>query len=230
MRRLPASVLAACVLMGASARLDAQDEPAADFKEGKRIHALRLGEHAPKIDGVLDDEAWAAAEAGENFVQWDPDNMQPLSERTRMQVAYDDRYLYVAVRCDDRTPDRIARGLGRRDEFPPTDTVGVGFDPRHDHQTGYVFATNPSGVQQDIFFYDDDKADRDFDAVWEVRTATTRDGWIAEFRIPLSQMRFTSSPLSGQVWGFSARRGIRRRSEVGEWTGKPRGERGEVSR
>jgi hypothetical protein len=156
--------------------------------------------------------------------------MDPMTERTRVQVAYDDRFLYVAMRCDDRTPDGIVRGLGRRDELPPSDSIAIGFDPRHDHQTGYAFMTNPSGVQVDVSFYNDDSTDRDYDAVWEVRTSTTAEGWVAEYRIPFSQMRFTASPEPGQVWGFGPRRTIHRRSETGEWTGKPRGERGSVSR
>ena len=69
-----------------------------------------------------------------------------------------------------------------------------------------------------------------FDAVWEVRTTTNQEGWVAEFRVPFSQMRFNASPGPGQVWGFSSRRVIRRRSETAEWIGRPRGERGEVSR
>ena len=205
-------------------------EPAASSKEGKVLRAMRLEGDPPRIDGVLDDEVWSAAEVAEGLVQWEPDNMEPLTERTRIQVAYDNRFIYVAVRCDDRTPDLIAAGLGRRDEPPPTDNVGIGFDPRHDHQTGYVFNTNPSGVQQDIFFYDDENVDRDFNAVWEVRTAITPSGWVAEYRIPFSQMRFSTSPQVGQVWGFGVRRNIRRRAETGEWTARPRGERGEVSR
>ena len=64
-----------------------------------------------------------------------------------MQVAYDDKYLYVAVRCFDRTPAEVSRGLGRRDDNLPTDNLAIGFDPRHDHLTGYVFQVNPSGVQ-----------------------------------------------------------------------------------
>jgi hypothetical protein len=209
--------------------LDAS-EPAASVKAGKVLRAYRITGEPPRIDAVLEDEVWRHAESAGQLVQWDPDNNDPLSEATSMQVAYDDRYVYVAIRCDDRTPDRIAAGLGRRDEFPPTDTVGIGFDPRHDHQTGYVFATNPSGVQQDLYFFDDDNSDRDFNAVWEVRSAITDKGWVAEYRIPFSQMRFTASPTAGQVWGFSIRRTIRRRSETGEWTAKPRGEQGEVSR
>jgi hypothetical protein len=209
--------------------LDAS-EPAASVKAGKVLRAYRITGEPPRIDAALEDDVWRHAESGGELVQWDPDNNDPLSEATSMQVAYDDQYVYVAIRCDDRTPDRIAAGLGRRDDFPPTDTVGIGFDPRHDHQTGYVFATNPSGVQRDVYFFDDDNSDNEFNAVWEVRAAINDRGWTAEFRIPFSQMRFTASPSAGQVWGFSIRRTIQRRSEEGEWTGRPRGERGEVSR
>ncbi len=163
-------------------------------------------------------------------MQWDPDNGEPMTERTHIQVAYDERFIYVAIRCEDRTPDAITGGLGRRDEPPPSDRIGIGFDPRHDHQTGYVFETNPSGVQADFSFFNDDSSDRDFDAVWEVRTTTTDQGWVVEYRVPFSQMRFTASPAADQVWGFSYRRTIHRRSETGDWTARPRGERGVVSR
>ena len=65
-------------------------EPAMAVKEGKVLHAFRLGNRAvPRIDGRLDDEVWAIAEKAEGFVQWEPDNMAPLSERTVMQVVYD---------------------------------------------------------------------------------------------------------------------------------------------
>lgn len=205
-------------------------EPAAASKEGKVVRAWRVTSAAPRIDGTLDDEAWVRAEIVEGLIQTDPNNLAPMSERTRMQVAYDDRFLYVAFRCDDRTPDRVIGGLGRRDEPPPSDGIGVGLDPRHDHQTAYVFQTNPSGVQSDFYFYNDDAVDRDFTAVWEVRTGMSADGWVAEFRIPFSQLRFTAAPQAGQVWGFGVRRTIQRLSETGDWTSFPRGERGIVSR
>jgi hypothetical protein len=206
------------------------NEPAIEAKRGKILHAFRVTSDTPRIDGRLDDAAWERAQRSENFVQWEPDNMAPLSERTVVQVAYDDRFLYVALRCYDRMPDLIAAGLGRRDEFPPTDQAGVGFDPRHDHLTGYVFFTNPSGVQSDLIFFDDEKIDRDYDSVWEVRAQIDEAGWTAEYRIPFSQMRFNVPPAPRTVWGFGSRRTIRRRGETGEWTGRPRGERGEVSR
>lgn len=207
-------------------------EPAAEAKAGKVLRALRVTNNPPRIDGQLDDEAWRLAEVGEGFVQWEPDNMAPLSEPTTMQVAYDDRFVYVAVHCQDRDPDGIRGPLGRRDESrgTATDLIAVGFDPRHDHLTGYVFMTNPAGVQNDFFFFNDEQTDRDYDAVWEVRTGRTAEGWVAEFRIAFSQMRF-DRPAGGEpTWGFSVRRDINRKSEFGAWTGRPRGERGEVSR
>jgi hypothetical protein len=82
------------------------DEPAADVKAGKTLRALRV-DQPPQIDGQLDDDAWRRAEAAEGLVQWEPDNMAPLSEQTTVQVAYDDRHLYVAVRCHDREPAAI---------------------------------------------------------------------------------------------------------------------------
>jgi hypothetical protein len=218
------------VVVASDAAYFTTNEPAAAAKIGKTLHAYRVRTTPPKIDGTLDDEVWRSAPSGGDFVQWDPDNDEPASERTLMQVAYDDHYVYAAIHCFDRNAEGIARGLGRRDDNPPTDFVSLAFDPRHDHLTGYVFQANASGVQSDFYFYDDDRSDRDFDAVWEVRTTIAADGWIAEFRIPFSQMRFRASPNRGQVWGFSVKRFIRRRSETEEWTAKPRGERGEVSR
>jgi hypothetical protein len=205
-------------------------EPAAEAKAGKDLRAFRITGDAPQIDGRLNEEAWRVAEAIEDFVQWEPDNMAPLSERTVVQVAYDDRHLYVAVRCYDREPSGITAGLGRRDTRPPTDWLEVGFDPQHDHLTAYLYETNPSGVQGDFEFFDDTRLNRDYDAVWEVGTQVTADGWMAEFRIPFSQMRFVVPPDGDAVWGFTVRRTIYRKGEFGEWTGRPRGEQGNVSR
>jgi hypothetical protein len=206
----------------------AANEPARALKDGKVVHAIRLKAAPPLIDGRLNDEAWTSAEAAINFVQRDPDNGMPATEATRLQFAYDDRYLYVAVTCLESAPDAIAAGLGRRDDFPSSDYVGIGFDPRHDHLTAYQFETNPSSVQRDFSVSDDDNFDFDYNAVWEVRTQITEQGWTAEFRIPFSQMRFSASPEAGQVWGLNSRRQIRRKGELGTWVPKPRGEAGEV--
>jgi hypothetical protein len=204
------------------------NEPQRALKSGKVVRAIRVVS-PPTIDGRLDDEPWIAAPSATDLTQRDPDNGQGMTRATRVQFAYDDRFLYVAVTCVDDSDDVIATGLGRRDEQPPTDMITIAFDPRHDHQTGYAFQTNPSGWQGDFSTTDDDRNDRDYNAVWEVRTTVTATGWTAEFSIPFSQVRFTASPEPGQVWGVNVQRQIRRLNENGTWVSKPRGQRGEVS-
>jgi hypothetical protein len=208
----------------------AADEPRPELKHGKVIRAFRITGTSPVVDGDLSDEVWSLAEQATGFTQRDPDNGDPMTEDTFVQVAYDDRYLYVAVTCEHRDPESVAAGLSRRDQLSDsTDEISINVDPRHDHQTGYGFQTNPSAVQVDYSWYNDESQDRDYDAVWDVRTARTSRGWTAEFRIPFSQLRFSAAPGSGQVWGFNVSRQIRRKAEFGTWVPRPRGERGEVS-
>jgi hypothetical protein len=211
------------------AALESPNEPNRTHKLGKVLRAMRIVGTPPSIDGRLSDEAWQGAEIGTDLTQRDPDNGKPMTDQTRVQIAFDDRYLYVAVSAFDSSPSDIAAGLGRRDETPPTDSITIGFDARHDHQTAYNFSTNPSGWQGDFTFYDDTNRDSDYNAVWDVRSQITETGWTAEYRIPFSQLRFSASPAPGQVWGFNIQRQIRRKSETGTWVAKPRGERGEVS-
>ncbi|HEV3216805.1 MAG TPA: DUF5916 domain-containing protein [Vicinamibacterales bacterium] len=205
-------------------------EPAVADKEGKELHAFHITGTVPRIDGRLDDEVWRLAQSADDFVQIDPDNMAPATERTTVQVAYDDRYLYVAVHCFSRNPAGVTAGLGRRDNFPQSDRVQINIDPRHDHQNAYVFQANPSGVEGDFTFFNDSQSSYDYDGVWDLKTEVGADGWTAEFRIPFSQMRFDVSPGAPAVWGFNVERDTARTGETVRWVGTPRGVQGFVSR
>jgi hypothetical protein len=204
-------------------------EPDVPEKAGKTLRAMRVAGTAPVVDGRLDDEVWTAADAIDDFVQNEPDNMAAATERTVVQIAYDDRYLYVAARC---YTDRAAptTGLGRRDDVLATDQFVIGFDPRHDHQTAYVFGVNPSGVQRDFSMFDDTERNNDYDAVWEVVTQVAADGWAAEYRIPFSQMRFDVPGADEVVWGLQLERIVHARREESWWVPTPRGAIGVVSR
>ncbi|HUF65689.1 MAG TPA: DUF5916 domain-containing protein [Gemmatimonadaceae bacterium] len=204
-------------------------EPNVPEKAGKTLIARRVRGEAPRIDGLLNDAAWAQADSLDDLIQWDPDNMAPASERTVVRVLYDDRYLYVGVHLFDRDAAAITAGLGRRDNAPPSDNFAIGFDSRHSHQTGYVFQLNPSGVRHDFEFTDDTRSDLDYNAVWEGRSARVADGWTAEYRIPFSQMRFPTKARA-PVWGMGMRRTIHRKGEIAQWVGRPRGQQGQVSR
>jgi hypothetical protein len=195
----------------------------------KELHAFHITSGSPRVDGQLDDEVWRLASSIDDFVQMDPDNMQPASERTTAQVAYDDRYIYIAVHCYSKNAD-VSTGLGRRDNIPRSDRVIVAFDPRSDHQTGYAFQVNPSGVIGDYSLFDDTRQSFDYDGVWSAEAKVGSDGWTAELRIPFSQMRF-SVPIEGRaVWGFNVERQIARTGENVRWVATPRGVQGLVSR
>ena len=189
-----------------------------------------MGDTPPRIDGDIDDEIWQKAQAIDDMVQNDPNNMQPPTERTLVKVAYDDRSVYVAVMNYMKDPSKITTALGRRDTFPRSDSIKITFDPRHDHLTAYTFDSNPSGVQGDMTWFDDTRSSTDYDAVWDVRTQIHKDGWSAEFRIPFSQLRFSITPGEPVVWGFNIRRDIVYNAEMIRWVATPRGAQGFVSR
>jgi hypothetical protein len=175
-------------------------EPQVPEKAGKNLQAYRIAGTPPHIDGRIDDEVWTHADVLDDLVQNEPDNMAPPSERTTIQVAFDNDNVYVAARCFMKDPSQIASALGRRDTFPPSDLIRIAFDPRHDHSTAYIFHTNPAGVQMDDTWFDDTRFSPDYDAVWEVKTSITSEGWDAEFRIPFSQLRFNLAPGETLVW------------------------------
>ena len=206
-------------------------EPDVPEKIGKNLRALRVeASGAPRVDGRLDDQAWVKADRIDDFVQVEPHNMVRSTERTVVQIAYDSRYLYVAVRCDMADASAIRAGLGRRDNLPDSDRVALLFDPRHDHQTGYLFEVNASGVQGDVTLFDDTSASADYDGVWDAATQIDAAGWSAELRIPFSQMRFDVGDGDAAVWGFNVTRQIMGIGEESRWVSQPRGAIGNVSR
>ncbi len=174
------------------------------------------------IDGRLDEAAWAAAPAATDFVQRDPDEGKPASERTEIRVLYDDDALYVSARMFDRQPGRIARRLTRRDDDPQgvADYIIIGVDPRHDHLTGASFSVSAAGALSDSVLYNDSSQDNTWDAVWDAAVSTDDRGWTAELRIPFSQLRFESAER--QTWGFQAVRYIQRLNEEDWWAPIPK--------
>jgi hypothetical protein len=230
-RTVRLALLLLCAASPVHSQTPRSPEPNVPEKAGKELRAHRIAGSAPRLDGRLEEEAWIQAQAIDDLVQNEPDSMQPPTERTVVRIVYDDRYLYVGVNCYMRDPSQITTGLGRRDQLPPSDLIRLTFDPRHDHLNAYTFDTNPSAVQSDYLWFDDTRQSQDFDAVWEVATQITAEGWNAEFRIPFSQLRFnTTDDGEPMVWGFNVRRDIFRRAEFDRWVATPRGVTGFVSR
>jgi hypothetical protein len=172
------------------------------------VHAVRTTATI-RVDGRLDEAAWASAPAYDDFTQIDPDEGQPASQRTVVRILYDDEALYVGARLYD-TGQVIGR-LGRRDmDLGDSDWLGVMLDSYHDHRTAFGFDINPAGVHRDeIKVIETD--DNSWDPVWDGATTVDDSGWTAEYRIPFSQLRFSSAEV--QTWGIQLERVIGRRRE-----------------
>ena len=164
---------------------------------------------AIRLDGRLDDAAWADAPVHDRFWQIDPAEGQPASQRTEVRVVYDDLNLYVGVRLWDTGP--VTARLGRRDmSLGDSDWFGVMLDSYHDHRTAFGFDVNPAGVRRDeVKTINQD--DNSWDPVWDVATSIDSAGWTAEYRIPFSQLRFSRDNV--QTWGVQFERVIGRNNE-----------------
>jgi hypothetical protein len=172
-------------------------------------------EHPVVIDGRDTDDAWVRATVISDFRQFVPKDDADPTFRTEARVAYDERNIYLLVRAFDPHPDSIMALLSRRDLRTQSDYLRVVIDSYHDKRTGYQFAVNPAGVKRDIYLYNDGEEDESWDAVWEVKTSVDSLGWLAEFRIPLSQLRFNR--LDAHTFGLGIHREIGRLNERVAW-------------
>ena len=179
-----------------------------------RAAAVRTA-HAPLIDGRDDDEVWRTAPAITQFREFQPKEDGDPRFPTEAKVAYDDRNIYVFIRAFDPHPDSILKLLARRDVRAATDQLKIMIDSYHDRRSGYEFAVNPAGVKRDYAIYNDQQEDDAWDAVWEVATTIDSLGWTAEFRVPLSQLRYV--PRGTNTFGFGVWRDIQRYSERVSW-------------
>ena len=120
----------------------------------------------------------------------------------------------------DDEPSKIQQRLANRDDYEDgflesADWIYFSFDSRHDHQTGYVFAVNCSGVQLDAAIYDDEGFDFEYNSIWYSETNIDEKGWTVEIMIPFSALRFDSEV--NETWGFDSKRYIFRLDEIDNW-------------
>ena len=173
-----------------------------------------LAERAPAIDGSDADAVWQRAPKYSAFRQFEPKVDVDPSFRTEFRAAYDEKNLYVFVRMFDPHPDSIMRALSRRDVRGPSDQIKVLIDSYNDRRSGFEFAVNPDGVKRDYSMSNDGNEDESWNGIWDVATRVDAEGWTAEFRIPLSQLRYTRAT---NTFGFGIWRDIERYRERSSW-------------
>jgi hypothetical protein len=187
----------------------------------KRIyHTQPIGDlPLPKIDGILDDPIWEMGEWQGDFTQQQPVGGVPGTEHTYIKVLYDKSNLFVSVICQDSEPDLIWDIFDRRDALSG-DMTGIAIDSYHDKRTAFEFNLSAAGQKMDLKHLGDYQWDFNWDAVWDGATSRTDTGWIAEMKIPFSQLRYADREQ--QIWGMHVWRWISRNYEEDQWQYIPR--------
>ncbi|MCL6267264.1 DUF5916 domain-containing protein [Flagellimonas myxillae] len=181
----------------------------------------------PAIDGLLNDPVWDLVEWAGDFIEFQPDENTAPSQQTKFKIVYDNKNLYIGVRCYDSEPDKIVKRLSRRDGFEG-DFVEFNIDSYHDKRTAFSFTATVAGVKGDEFVSNNGTNwDESWNPIWYTKSNVDEEGWTVEFKIPLSQLKFGSA--ANQVWGLQATRRIFRDEERSVWQRKPVDQPGWVS-
>lgn len=184
---------------------------------------LRAGSLPPdlRIDGRLDEPAWAQADVIERLTMIEPREGAVPAMPTRVRVLADRRFLVVGVECVDGDPGGIVSFSKTRDpDLDDEDHVGFVIDPFFDGRSGYVFAVNPEGARFDgLIEPGGEHVNVNWDAIWEAATARTDQGWSVEFRIPVTSLSFKRGL---RTWHFNVQRHVKRLQETDRWAGARR--------
>jgi len=195
-------------------------EPFAEKKIGKEYSIVEKKDVDIIIDGLLLEKEWSDLDLIDDYAQSYPINMAPPSFKTETRLFYTSEGIYIFSRMFDDEPSKIQQRLANRDDYEDgflesADWIYFSFDSRHDHQTGYVFAVNCSGVQLDAAIYDDEGFDFEYNSIWYSETNIDEKGWTVEIMIPFSALRFDSEV--NETWGFDSKRYIFRLDEIDNW-------------
>ena len=195
--------------------------PAVAQSEEKTISARRASQPV-QLDGELEESDWALAVPVSDFVQADPEEGRPASERTEVRVLFDEDNLYFGVYCyDSDTSGIIVNDLKRDFATHDGDVFGIMIDPFHDHRNGFAFFTNAAAAKQDSQGFNDGRvSDPQWDGIWHSAARRQKDGWSVEMAIPFKTLGFRSRNRA--VMGINFKRRIRRKSENLYWSLVPR--------
>lgn len=191
---------------------------------------------APKIDGqVIGDPAWNEVHPTSDFWQTQPDEGRPATQKTEVYIGFTNDSLYIGVICFDDNPAGIIIADSRRDSsLQDTDSFQIILDTFQDKQNGFVFGTNPAGIEYDgqavnaargsgsgraaaaFANYNLGGFNLNWDTSWTVKASISDIGWSAEMEIPFRSLRYTSQDI--QTWGVNFQRNIQRNKEVVFWS------------
>ena len=165
------------------------------------------------IDGHLDERVYSQFQPASGFVQIEPHHSQPATEQTQLWIFFDERAIYIGLRCFDSAPERWSSLDMRRDSsgFGQGESVSVSLDTFHDRRNGFAFGINPAGGISDGAISNERDNNRDWNTIWDSRVARFDGGWSVEMAIPFSSLRYAPGE---QVWGINVRRTVQWKNEM----------------
>ena len=177
------------------------------------LRAVRLPEGLV-IDGRLDEPVYQEVPAVSDFIQQEPREGEPATEKTDAWIFFDDNNLYVSARNWDSQPERIVANEMRRDNrgIDQNENFVVVLDTFYDRRNGFFFQTNPLGAVRDGLVTDERQNNTDWNTVWDVSTARFDQGWTVEMVIPFKSLRYNER--RSQIWGINLRRKVRWKNET----------------
>jgi hypothetical protein len=177
------------ILLFISLDVLAQAEPVLVFRTAQKIN----------FDGKLNDDVWQSATRFP-LIRQSPDYGKNPSEKTDFRMMFDDQYVYIGSQNFVSESSRILEFGKLRDGIGPVDWISVAFDGYNDHTNALVFATTPAGNRWDgtlLVNSNGISISSNWNTYWEVKTTRDQNGWYAEFRIPISSLRF--KPVNGEA-------------------------------
>ena len=185
------------------------------------VRAVRL--MAPlRVDGQLDEAVYARVPPISAFIQIEPREGSPATEKTEVWVTFDRDHVYVSLRCWESRPERVVAKEMRRDNFAiwtGDDMVGFMFDTFYDRRNSVGFIINPIGGRNDGQVSNERQWNGDWNPIWDVEVGTFEGGWTVEAAIPFKSLRYR--PGRAQIWGFNVLRANRWKNELSFLTRMP---------
>ena len=182
------------------------------------VRAVRVT--APqRVDGVLDEAVYGEVEALTDFVQQEPLQGAPATEKTEAWVLFDDDNFYLSARCWDSAPEsEWVLNEMRRDNntISANEAIFMFLDPFYDRRNGHMFIINALAGRQDAQTTDERTYDGDWNIVWDAQTGRFDGGWTLEVAIPFKSLRY--GPGLEQIWGINIRRQVRWKNELAALT------------
>ena len=179
---------------------------------GVTVRATRIRQRID-IDGDLDEEVYEQVQSMSDFIQNDPDEGAPATERTEVWLLFDDENVYVVARCWETRPDRLIATEMRRDNrrVVRDDNFAWSFDTFYDRRNVIMFEVTAVGGRIDAQTTNESQVNMDWNPIWDFSVGRFEGGWTLEAALPFKSLRYRAG--GPQVWGFQARRVNRWKNE-----------------